>query len=227
MGEHIPLLACGIRATLEQTGEWIVLEATDRGGIMEMAQQHTPACAILDGRLGTIDPLDLCWTLRQQVPEMGILILDPTPREERCFEFLLHGANAYELRSIEPALLVDSLCRASIGEYLIRDLGVVQPRVRRPLPCSMHPSVETGTPASQAATRPPLSKRQLEILHYIAQGADNKEIAAALHISDQTVKGHITALHKKLSVSGRNAAVMYALRHKWMTLEPQEHKAFP
>jgi DNA-binding NarL/FixJ family response regulator len=219
LGEHIPLLACGIRTTLEQTGDWVVLEATDRGGILEMAQQHTPACAILDSRLASIDPLNLCWMLRQQMPELGILILDPTPQEERCFEFLLHGANAYELRSISAGQLVDSLCKVSDGEYFIRDLGVEQPPVRRSLPTNMYRSVEAGGHASQVLTRSPLSKRQGEVLHYIAHGADTKDIAAALHISDQTVKGHITALHKKLSVRGRNAAVMYALRHNWITLE--------
>ena len=222
LGEHIPLLRCGIRLTLEQTREWEVLEATDRGEIMELAQQHTPACAILDGRLATLDPLDFCWMLRQQNPEMGILILDSTPKEERCFEFLLHGASAYELRTIEPAQLVDSLCRVSAGEYLFGDPGIAQPHVQRSLTRSTHPSIEKSAHGFRTATPSPLSKRQLEILRYLAQGISNKEIAAALHISDQTVKGHITVLHKKLSVSGRNAAVMSALRRNWMTLEPSE-----
>lgn len=222
LGEHIPLLRCGIRSTLEQTGEWVVLEATNRGEIMELAQQYTPACAILDGRLATLDSLDFCWMLRQQNPDMGILILDPTPKEERCFEFLLRGASAYQLRTIEPAQLVDSLCRVSTGEYLFGEQGMAQPQVRRSLTRSTHPSDESSAHVSWTATPSLLSKRQIEILAYLAQGTSNKEIAAALHISDQTVKGHITVLHKKLSVSGRNAAVMSALRRNWMTLEPLE-----
>src|ERR1700686_4443118 len=88
-----------------------------------------------------------------------------------------------------------------------------------PSPARPIPPSEKSAQGFRTATPSPLSKRQLEILRYLAQGISNKEIAAALHISDQTVKGHITVLHKKLSVSGRNAAVMYALRRNWMTLE--------
>jgi DNA-binding NarL/FixJ family response regulator len=219
LGEHIPLLRCGIRSTLEQTGEWTVLEATNTREIMELAQEQHPTCAILDGRLDTLDPLDTCWMLRQQIPELGILILDSTPKEERCFEFLLRGASAYELRSITAELLVDSLSRVSAGEYLIRDLGMALPDVRRS---------HKNSHASRTTNAPPLSRRQLEILRYLAQGISNKEIGAALKISDQTVHGHITVLLKKLSVRSRNAAVMCALRNDWMvTPEPSENTFEP
>lgn len=57
----------------------------------------------------------------------------------------------------------------------------------------------------------------MEILVYTAQGNSNKQIAKALSISDQTVKNHITSILKKLSVNDRTAAVVHALRHRWIT----------
>jgi DNA-binding NarL/FixJ family response regulator len=67
----------------------------------------------------------------------------------------------------------------------------------------------------------------VEILVYIAQGNSNKQIAKSLHISDQTVKNHITSILKKLSVNDRTAAVVHALRHRWISLEVYTYSRHP
>src|SRR6266699_534178 len=151
--ESVPLFRRGIRTTLERAGEWAVFESTDRMEIMELTQAHHPACAILDGGLTTIDPFEICWMLRQQVPEIGILVLAPTQNEECFFQFFRRGASAYELRSITPEALVEGMRRVSRGEYLIRsEVLLPQPsaRITQPLKTHQHGEVSVGEPQAPA-----------------------------------------------------------------------------
>jgi DNA-binding NarL/FixJ family response regulator len=62
----------------------------------------------------------------------------------------------------------------------------------------------------------------MEIVDFVARGRSNKEIAKALHISDQTVKNHMTSILKKLSVKDRTAAVVHALQHGWVELRTEK-----
>ena len=62
----------------------------------------------------------------------------------------------------------------------------------------------------------PLSARELEVLNYIARGNTNRAVAGAMHISDQTVKNHVTSIMRKLAVNDRTQAVVYALHHGWI-----------
>src|SRR5260370_33030257 len=98
---------------------------------MALARGFHPACAILDGSLAALDPLETCWALCQLVPQIGILILAPSPDEEQCFRYFERGANAYELRTISSEALVDRIQRVSNGEYLITgEVLLSQPRAK-------------------------------------------------------------------------------------------------
>ena len=65
----------------------------------------------------------------------------------------------------------------------------------------------------------PLSAREMEILQFVARGFSNKEIATELNISRQTVKNHMTAILRKLTVEDRTQAALYALRRGWIRLQ--------
>ncbi len=218
LAERMPLFRRGIRSTLERTGEWVVFEATEHVEIMELAQSYHPECVILAGDLAT--SFDTCWELRRQIPTVGILVIDPSPDEERFLEFLVRGASAYELRSISPEVLVDRVCRVCRGEYLNRsDVLSQQPRAALPSAASLQSESPANGSQASSTTPSPLSRREIQMLEHIAQGNSNKEIAKSLNISDQTVKNHITSILKKLSVDDRTAAVVHALRHGWIVLE--------
>ena len=76
-----------------------------------------------------------------------------------------------------------------------------------------------GRPRSRSGLPCPLSTREVEILEHIAKGNSNKEIAKLLDISDQTVKNHITSILRKLEVNDRTAAVVYAIKQRWIKME--------
>ena len=220
LAESVPLFRTGMRSLLEHAGGWSVREATHPPALLEAAQADQPACAILDADSTSYDALEICWTLRQQVPAMGILVLADRLTEEQLFRFLIHGANAYEPRTLACEVFLELVKRVCAGEYLMggerlvfrASNGAAAGRAVFP-----QRPVSPGTLVEPAPS--PLSGRERQILQYIAWGNSNKRIAAALKISDQTVKNHITSTLKKLAVSDRTAAVMHAISHRWISMD--------
>jgi DNA-binding NarL/FixJ family response regulator len=108
-----------VRAVLEQSGECIIVgESTHPTEVIEMAQRHPPAIVLLNGDLTASDALEIVWLLRSSVTTVGIIVLSQFPDEERLFQFLKVGANAYNTRTISPEELVEIVRRVSSGEFL-------------------------------------------------------------------------------------------------------------
>jgi DNA-binding NarL/FixJ family response regulator len=111
-----------VRSVLEQSGECIVVgESTHPKEVIEMAQIHHPAIVLLNGDLTACDAFnafEIAWVLRSCVATVGIIILTQFPNEERLFQFLKVGANAYKTRTISPEVLIETIRRVSYGEYL-------------------------------------------------------------------------------------------------------------
>jgi DNA-binding NarL/FixJ family response regulator len=68
----------------------------------------------------------------------------------------------------------------------------------------------------------PLTTRETQILNYIANGNTNKQIAAVLQISEQTIKNHVSAILRKLNANDRAHAVVLAIRHGWISIQAKE-----
>lgn len=162
--------------------------------------------------------------------------------EEGLFHAIWSKAAAYELPTITSDELVEKIWRVAKGEYLITSDELLQEanfhlvwdhkqrhgsqvKITPSLPENPH-SQKTLSDQEQrfCETEEPdrpslLSLREIEILQYVAAGLSNKQIAKRLRISDQTVKNHITAILKKIQRSDRTAAVVFALKHKLISLE--------
>ena len=114
-----------MRAVLEQSGECIVVgESTHPTEVIEMAQRHPPAIVLLNGDLIACDAcnaFEIVWLLRSCVETVGIIILTQFPDEERLFQFLKVGANAYKTRTISPEGLIATVRRVSSGEFFFTD----------------------------------------------------------------------------------------------------------
>ena len=220
VADRVPLFRCGIRAALESIPECkVVGEATERVGIIQLLQEQHPDVLVLDaGLLAPDDLFEVTGVLRPLA--CGLVVLTASADEEQLFQYLKLGAAAYESRAITPACLTDRVRRVARREYLLCADAIEHPRPLPPTAPMASPALTIRIEIQAPASTFPLSAREAEILVYIAQGNSNKQIAEALHISDQTVKNHITSLFKKLAVDGRTAAVVHALRHRWISLEP-------
>src|SRR5260221_13150554 len=160
-----PLFRQGIRATLEQMGNCIIVgESTDIDDVLELARVGNPDVALIDAGLTASDPLEVARQTRDIAPRMAIIILTPSEDEERLFQSIKVGAAAYYTRNITPAELADAVRKVSHGEYLINDDVVSKPQIAsRVLKSFRELTVEEENEENKDLYSP-LSSREVEIL---------------------------------------------------------------
>ncbi len=201
----------GEAASAEEALEW--LDAIN-------ASQE-PNVVLVDVNLPGMNGLDLTRQLRRQYPSIGVVMLSVHENDGQAFHALKAGAAAYRSKEVTPRELSHVLRRVARGEYVINDMVFEDPRVASRLLSQFRnmPQELTAVPDAEFLFPPP-SERELEVLERIARGGSNKEIADELGISTQTVKNHISSILRKLSLSDRTQAVLYALRRGW--IEPPD-----
>lgn len=215
-----PIFRQGVLSILGQMeGCEIVGEPKSASEAMEMAREREPEVALLDTFFDTIDILEIARQMRTHSPKTAVIILSELEGEEWLFQAVKVGAAAYYTRNISAEELVDAIRKVSQGEYLINDDVLSQPHLASRVLQSFR-EMTSGTEEDTGPLEPcPLSTREVEILEHIAKGNSNKEIAKLLDISDQTVKNHITSILRKLEVNDRTAAVVYAIKQRWIKME--------
>jgi two-component system NarL family response regulator len=156
-------------------------------------RQHRPDITVMDLRLPAMSGLDAVRAIRLEAPDARIIILTVRDDDEGIYQSLEAGAAAY--------LLKDTL-----SDDLIR--------VIREVHAGRHPrSVAIEARLVERATRPRLTPREMEVIDLMAQAMRNKEIAAALGVSEQTAQVHVKNIFAKLRVADRIAAINVARRH--------------
>ena len=155
-------------------------------------RQHRPDVTLMDLQLGAMSGVDAIRAIRGEHPDARIVVLTMFQGDEDIFRALQAGAATY--------LLKDTL-----SDDLIRVVREVHAG-RHPVP----PEVEARL--AERAAGPTLTPREVQVVGLIAEGMRNKEIAAALGISDETVQVHVKSIFWKLKVKDRSAAMNVALR---------------
>jgi NarL family two-component system response regulator LiaR len=142
--------------------------------------------------------------IRQASPHTQVVVLTSFSQDELLFAAVKAGAISYLLKDTDAENLLHTLLAASRGE------AVLHPRVARRLMAE----ISTPTKGQDAKEKlvEALTERELEVLHLIAQGMSNADIAGKLVITERTVKAHVSNLLGKLSLSDRTQAAVYAWR---------------
>ncbi len=219
--DDAPLFRHGVRAAVaEAPAEFTVVgEAADGTRALELASAHEPAVVLLNTAVAGLDGFALIRTLKRQVPGAAVIVVTDREDEETLFYAITYGAAAYLLKNVDAGVLRDVLRRVARGEYLVNDRVLSTPVVAARVLESFRDLAHDVAPEVEQLFIP-LSPREVEVLGVVAQGHSNKEVATFLGISDQTVKNHITSIMRKLAVNDRTHAVVYALRHGWITDAP-------
>ena len=169
---------------------------------LKLARELKPDVVLLDMRMPEMQGLEVLRRLRDDVPEVPVVMLTTSDEEQDLIESLRLGARGYLLKDMEPDDLVSTL----------RDIVEGKTIVTPELTGVLARAVQQGQPAaSDERTKPfdELTPREREILCHLSEGQSNKVIARKLGISDGTVKLHVKAILRKLGVHSRvEAAVM-------------------
>lgn len=206
----------GLVALLGQDpGLQVVGEAGDAAQAMRLAPALRPDVILLDNHLPGVTGVDAIQGLREVSPASRVLMLTVSEDSQDLATALRNGAQGYLLKTIDGDLLAQAIHRAAAGE------PVVSPELMGKLVAAFQsqgaPEVNDALAASPSDKAPavasqgtPLSPREEDVLREIARGASNKEIARALDIAETTVKIHVQHILRKLGLSSRVQAAVYA-----------------
>jgi NarL family two-component system response regulator YdfI len=189
----------GLRTILEVTEDLVpVGEAADGAEAVKLVGELSPDVVLMDLRMPGVDGIEAIRQIKARYPKIEIVILTTYDDDEYIVEGLRAGARGYLLKDAGRQVLFEAIRAASRGESLLPSAVVdkVVARLTKPRPAK---------PGN-------LSERESEVLAFLADGAANKEIAAHLHITERTVKAHVTSIFNKLGVNSRAEAVAVALR---------------
>jgi two-component system NarL family response regulator len=187
------MIRAGLTATIGPEPDMTVVgtASTGREGL-EQYRQHQPDVMLIDLKMPEMGGVEAIRTIRAEFPSAKIIVLSTYQGDEDIYRALEAGAVTY--------LLKDTLAEKLVG--IIREVAAggrpILPEVAERLTGRMF--------------QPTLTNRELEVLRLVARGMRNKEIAAELKISGETVEGHVKNILAKLSVHDRTEAVAVAIR---------------
>ncbi|GAA5016139.1 response regulator [Actinopolymorpha pittospori] len=199
------LLRAGVRMILENTDDMdVVGEAADGAEATTMAAQVAPDVVLMDIRMPDIDGVEATRRIRAAQPDgPRILVLTTFDLDEYVYTALRAGASGFILKdTLAPDLL--SAIRA-----VARGDAIVAPAVTRRLIERHIGTNDSPLPLTDVELRV-LTEREREVLELIARGLSNAEIAGALHLTEGTVKGHVSRILTKLSLRDRVQAIVFA-----------------
>ncbi len=198
----------GLRAMLDRSGRFeVVGEAGSGEQALALCQQHRPDLALLDIRYGTstggngIDGLEAALRLSDTQPDIAIIILTMHDNADYLRAAIAAGARGFITKDTSREDLLAAIDQVAAG-------GVAYP------PALMRRAVVAADRSPVFAALERLTPREREVLHALASGGTNKEIALALGITPGTVKTHVERLIGKLGVRDRTQAAVIAVEHR-------------
>jgi DNA-binding NarL/FixJ family response regulator len=187
----------------------IVGEAGDGEQALRRAAEASPDVVLMDLRMPVLDGIAATRRLRAELPDIRVLALTTFDGDEEVFAALRAGAVGYLLKDVSGERLVEAVLAAARGESVLQP-SVAAKVVARVAQLPPEPADTTGRSARRQPLVVPLSDRELEVLRHIADGQSNREIAAALFLTEGTVKNHVTNVLAKLGVRDRTQAALRA-----------------
>ena len=194
----------GLDAELEVVGE-----AADGEEALRLARQLRPDVVLMDLLMPVMDGISATAAIRQELPDTEVLALTSVLEDASVVGAVRAGAIGYLLKDTQADALCQAIKAAAAGQVQLT------PRAAARL--------------MQAVSAPEspvdLTERETEVLRLMACGQSNKHIARSLHISEKTVKTHVSNILSKLGVQSRTQATLYAIRIGLVSASPADQTA--
>jgi two-component system NarL family response regulator len=187
------LLRTGVANIINQEPDlYVVAEAGNGVEAVEAFARHRPDVTLLDLRMPVMEGVEVVKRIREQDPEARVIVLTTYDTDDEIARALKAGAKAYVLKDISAEDLVSCIRDVLAGKTYLAPAAAAR--------------------LAEGVRHVQLTPRELATLRHMADGRTNKEIAAALGISERTVKTHLGHLFDKLGVASRTEAVKIATR---------------
>jgi DNA-binding NarL/FixJ family response regulator len=197
------LFRTGLRTLLEAEGVDVVGEARTGTEAVAEIRSLAPDVVVMDLNMPGISGVEATAEIAMSAPLTRVLVLSASDQDADVMDAILAGACGYLLKESSIEQLLAGIQAAANGESLISP--AIAAKVLQRLRAS-------STSAREDAVASELSERELQVLRLIANGNDNAQIAAELHISPKTVKNHISNILMKLQIENRIQAAVFAVR---------------
>lgn len=203
LADDHPLFRDGIRSLLQARGFQVVGEASNGHEALDQARRLRPDLVLMDIAMPGMDGLEATRLIKAQMPEVKIVILTVSDDDRNLFEAIKSGAQGYLLKDLRSDEFFELLSGVAEGEAPIsrRLASRILEEFARLRPASGPPWPEE-----------PLTDREREVLHLVARGSSNREVAGRLGVSENTVKFHMKNILDKLHLRSRAEVIAYAAR---------------
>lgn len=190
----------------------LVGEAASGQEALEKAETLRPDVVLMDLNMPVLNGIEATKRLKISHPHMKVIVLTSFSDQDHVLPAIRAGARGYLLKDIEPEELVRAVRRVHQGQVELHPeaAGQLMSIIAEPEPVS-----SPGGGAAEGSRNDPLeelTRREHEVLTFIARGKSNKEIGEALFITEKTVKTHVSHLLDKLGLSDRTQAAIFAVK---------------
>ena len=199
------LFRSGIKALLSRQSDFDVIgEAADGFTGIKLVEQMRPDIVLLDLDMPVMNGRETLAQILSSNPQQTVVMLTVSEDNDDLTECMRIGARGFLLKNINADFLLDSIRKAVDGD------NVFSPEMTTRLVQSL---ISPSAPRTDQALAT-LTPRELEILGYLAAGHSNKVIARHLDLAESTIKVHVQNILRKLNLSSRVQAAVYAVQHK-------------
>ncbi|REK77694.1 response regulator [Paenibacillus paeoniae] len=201
--DHLVVLR-GLRFFLQtQSAIEIVGQAQNGEEALQQVQALDPDIVLMDLMMPGMSGIEATGIITEQYPKVKVIILSSYSDRESVLQAIKAGAIGYQLKDVRPEVLIESIQAAMDGRKTLHPEATHQ---------LMSHVVKENEEEKQIDV---LTPKERVVLQHITLGQSNKEIAADLHISEKTVKTHITHILAKLEMQDRTQAALFATKNKW------------
>ncbi|ROV56521.1 response regulator [Neisseria chenwenguii] len=194
----------GIRSVLEEADFEVIGEAADGLSGVKLVEQLQPDLVLLDLDMPVMNGREALGQILSSHPQQKVVILTVSEDSDDLIECMKLGSQGFLLKNIDADFLLDAIAKAAQGD------SVFSPEMTAHLVQSL---ITPARPAADHALDT-LTPRELETLKHLAVGHSNKVIAKHLNLAESTIKAYVQSILKKLGLSSRVQAAVYAIQHK-------------
>ena len=198
------IVRLGLKSLLDQYPQYeVVSEAKNAKEAIAQVETYKPDIVLMDIRLPGKSGIDACEEIKQNFPDVKVIMLTSYAEDEMLFSAIKAGASGYVLKQIDSAGLAKSIEAVARGEASL-DPAVTQ---------RVFQEVRRAVKDEEAASFSELSQQEKMVLKLVSEGKTNREIAQSLYLGEGTVRNYVSSILSKLSVSNRAEAAAYAVQH--------------